>query len=108
MFVDALQSKDDMRALCKAVPHVPKMANMLEGGSTPICTPAELQDMGFKICAYPLSLLGVSMLAMEKALAQLAEGTIPGPDQLPSFAHIQNRVGFDAYYAEETRYKAVE
>lgn len=47
VFVDALRSVEDMRALCAAVPaHVPKMANMLEGGATPICTPAQLQDMG--------------------------------------------------------------
>jgi hypothetical protein len=32
------------------LPGVPKMANMLEGGgSTPICSPAELEDMGFKV-----------------------------------------------------------
>jgi 2-methylisocitrate lyase-like PEP mutase family enzyme len=104
VFVDALTSREDMEALCRAVPQLPKMANMLEGGSTPMCSPAELQDMGFKICAYPLSLLGVSMLAMEKALGSLSTGTIPA--DVPSFAHIQNRVGFDSYYAEESRYKA--
>lgn len=108
VFVDALQSREDMHALCKAVPNVPKMANMLEGGSTPMCTPAELQDMGFKIVAYPLSLLGVSILAMEKALGSLATGALPGPDLLPSFAHIQDAVGFNEYYAQEQRYKAVE
>jgi 2-methylisocitrate lyase-like PEP mutase family enzyme len=52
VFVDALRSEADMRALCAAVPaHVPKMANMLEGGATPICTPAQLDDMG---CDAPL------------------------------------------------------
>lgn len=108
VFVDALQSREDMRALCKAVPNVPKMANMLEGGFTPICTSAELRDMGFKIVAYPLSLLGVSILAMERALGSLATGTLPGPDQLPSFAHIQDAVGFNEYYDQEKRYKTVE
>lgn len=45
------------------------MANMLEGGGkTPIMPPSELQDMGFKLVAYPLSLLGVSMRAMGDAL----------------------------------------
>ncbi len=41
---------------------VPKMANMLEGGGkTPILSPAQLQEMGFKLVAYPLSLLAVSV-----------------------------------------------
>lgn len=48
------------------------MANMLEGGGkTPILAPAELEDMGFKLVAYPLSLLGVSIRAMQTALTDL-------------------------------------
>ena len=40
-------------------PDGPQMANMLEGGGkTPILTPIQLQDLGFKVVAYPLSLLG--------------------------------------------------
>lgn len=39
---------------------------MLEGGGkTPILTPLELEEIGYKIVAYPLSLLGVSIRAME-------------------------------------------
>jgi hypothetical protein len=41
-------------------------ANMLEGGGkTPILSPVELEEIGYKIIAYPLSLIGVSMRAME-------------------------------------------
>lgn len=39
---------------------------MLEGGGkTPILSPIELDELGYKIVAYPLSLLGVSMQAMQ-------------------------------------------
>lgn len=39
---------------------------MLEGGGkTPILSPLELEEIGYKIIAYPLSLIGVSMRAME-------------------------------------------
>lgn len=48
------------------------MANMLEGGGkTPILAPAELEELGFKLVAYPLSLLGVSIRAMQTALTGL-------------------------------------
>lgn len=41
-------------------------ANMLEGGGkTPILTPMELEELGFKIVAYPLSLIGVAISAMQ-------------------------------------------
>ena len=46
-----------------------QMANMLEGGGkTPLLPPAALQELGFSIVAYPLSLLGVSVRAMQRAL----------------------------------------
>lgn len=39
---------------------------MLEGGGrTPILSPMELADVGYKIVAYPLSLMGVSIRAMQ-------------------------------------------
>lgn len=39
---------------------------MLEGGGkTPILTPHELEDIGFKIVVYPLSLIGVCIRAMQ-------------------------------------------
>jgi 2-methylisocitrate lyase-like PEP mutase family enzyme len=69
VFIDALQSKEEMQRFCDACPDTPKMANMLEGGGmTPICQPRELHAMGFKIVAYPLSMLAVSVKAMETAL----------------------------------------
>ena len=82
-----------------------QMANMLEGGGkTPILPPSELEAMGFKLCAYPLSLLGVSVRAMEEALAGLKRGRLPAA--MPSFAELQAAVGFPEYYAEEQRYAA--
>ena len=39
---------------------------MLEGGGkTPMLNPMELEDLGFKLVAYPLSLMGVSIQAMQ-------------------------------------------
>lgn len=39
---------------------------MLEGGGkTPILSPLELEDIGYKLVAYPLSLIGVSIRAMQ-------------------------------------------
>ncbi len=63
-----------------------QMASMLEGGGkTPILPPQQLQDMGFKLCAYPLSLLGVSVRAMEVALEGLKRGQVPASPAMPSF-----------------------
>ncbi|GBG88532.1 hypothetical protein CBR_g48002 [Chara braunii] len=107
VFIDALASVEEMQTFCRDVcPGVPKMANMLEGGGkTPILGLEELEAMGFKIVAYPLSLLAVSVRAMENALHTLKEGEMPPPSSLPSFEEFKDIVGFNKYYAEEERYR---
>ncbi|KAG7674916.1 putative 2,3-dimethylmalate lyase [Nannochloris sp. 'desiccata'] len=105
VFVDALESAAEMRTLCAEVPNAFKMANMLEGGGkTPILTPEELEQMGFKLCAYPLSLLGVSINAMRSALSGLKQGKVPVAPQMPSFQELQAAVGFPEYFEEEAKY----
>ena len=105
LFIDALQSKEEMQRFASVAPGTPKMANMLEGGgSTPICSPRELEDMGFKVVAYPLSLLAVSARAMEVALAEIRDFGYPDEAKMPTFEELKQLVGFPQYYAEEARY----
>ncbi|XP_027929334.1 uncharacterized protein LOC114185666 isoform X2 [Vigna unguiculata] len=105
LFIDALASREEMKAFCEVSPLVPKMANMLEGGGkTPILNPMELEEIGFKIVAYPLSLIGVSIRAMQDSLIAIKGGRIPPPGSMPSFEEIKDILGFNAYYEEEKRY----
>ncbi|XP_020572977.1 uncharacterized protein LOC110019586 [Phalaenopsis equestris] len=107
LFIDALASVEEMKAFCQISPSIPKLANMLEGGGkTPILSPTELQDIGYKLVVYPLSLLGVSIRAMEDALTALKGGRIPPPGTLPTFEEIKETVGFNEYYEEEELYKS--
>ncbi|GJW96590.1 pyruvate/phosphoenolpyruvate kinase [Tanacetum coccineum] len=105
LFVDALASKEEMKAFCEVATSVPKLANMLEGGGkTPILTPLELEDIGYKIVAYPLSLMGVSIRAMEDALVAIKGGRVPPPGSMASFDEVKEVLGFNTYYEEEKRY----
>ncbi|KAL1808028.1 hypothetical protein ACET3Z_025018 [Daucus carota] len=105
LFIDALASKEEMEQFCRISPIVPKMANMLEGGGkTPILSPLELENIGYKLVAYPLSLMGVSIRAMQDALAAIKGGRIPSPGSMPSFEELQEILGFNSYYEEEKQY----
>ncbi|KAK9138920.1 hypothetical protein Sjap_009514 [Stephania japonica] len=105
LFIDALASREEMKAFCDISPSVPKMANMLEGGGkTPILNPNELEEFGFKLVSYPLSLIGVSIRAMEDALTAIKTGRVPPPGSLPLFEEIKDTLGFNDYYEEEKRY----
>lgn len=47
---------------------------MLEGGGrTPILNPLELEELGYKLVAYPLSLIGVSIQAMQVIFLNLCK-----------------------------------
>ncbi|CAO2042007.1 unnamed protein product [Urochloa humidicola] len=106
LFIDALGSVEEMKAFCAVAPEVPKMANMLEGGGkTPILSPAELEQIGFSLVVYPLSLVGVSMRAMQDALVAIKDGGVPPPSILPSFQEIKDTLGFNRYYKEEKQYQ---
>lgn len=54
LFVEAPRSPEQMRAIVAAFAgRVPLMANMVEGGDTPISTGAALGEMGFRIVIFP-------------------------------------------------------
>ena len=102
LFVEAPRSKEEMRRVCGEVPGV-HMANLVEGGATPLLPPELLADIGYRIAAYPLTLLSAAMKAMTDALAEIKAGRHPD-SQLLEFGELRRLVGFDAYYDAESRY----
>jgi 2-methylisocitrate lyase-like PEP mutase family enzyme len=100
-FLEAPLGEDEMRRYCSEVDG-PKMANLIEGGKTPLLPPSRLDAIGYKIAVYPLTLLNVSIQAMRTALASLARSERPAAAM--EFEELKKAVGFPAYYAEEARY----
>ena len=82
-----------MRRYCAEVDG-PKMANLIEGGKTPLLPPAQLEAIGYKIAVYPLTLLNVSIAAMRAALAQPARSE--RPTAAMDFEELKTAVGFPA------------
>jgi 2-methylisocitrate lyase-like PEP mutase family enzyme len=101
-FLEAPTNEAEMRRYCAEV-EGPKMANLIEGGKTPLLAPAQLADIGYTIAVYPLTLLNVSIAAMRTALASLLRGE--RPPAAMDFEQLKTAVGFPEYYAEEARYK---
>jgi 2-methylisocitrate lyase-like PEP mutase family enzyme len=101
-FLEAPTNEDEMRRYCAEV-EGPKMANLIEGGKTPLVAPAQLAAIGYTIAVYPLTLLNVSIAAMRGALASLRRGE--RPPAAMDFEQLKTAVGFPAYYEEEARYK---
>jgi 2-methylisocitrate lyase-like PEP mutase family enzyme len=102
LFVEAPASEDEMKRVCDEVPGH-QMANMVEDGDTPVLPPERLEALGYKIAAYPLTLLSAATRAMNDALHALARGSAP-PGLLP-FEELREIVGFDDYDAALERFR---
>lgn len=101
IFFEAPQSELEMERLCAAI-EGPKMANMVEGGDTPILPPARLEALGYQIAAYPLTLMSAAVRAMMEALDALGAGETP--ERMVDFETLREIVGFPEYDREQARY----
>lgn len=103
LFLEAPQSIGEMKIFCESLPG-PKMANMLEEGDTPLLPPARLAATGYKIAAYPLTLLNSAVFAMQEALKDLQQGRVP--QRRVDFSGIRELVGFEEYDRLLERYRS--
>jgi len=63
-FVEALGSLDELRAIGRRAP-APNVANMIEGGRTPVLPRDRMADLGFQLILYPLTGLFAAARALE-------------------------------------------
>ncbi|WP_420339316.1 isocitrate lyase/PEP mutase family protein [Roseibium sp.] len=103
LFVEAPKTGDEMQTICRELPG-PKMANIVEGGETPELSHRELEDIGFSIAAYPLTLMASAMQAMMGTLAKLKSDEDRTPD-LMNFSELRDRIGFNDYYEASAHYE---
>jgi 2-methylisocitrate lyase-like PEP mutase family enzyme len=94
LFLEAPRDEDEMARCCREVPGL-HMANMLEDGMTPLLPVPRLAELGYRLAAYPLTLLACAVHAMQVALAQLAAGQTP--KYRVGFERLREIVGFEAY-----------
>ncbi|NOR70341.1 MAG: carboxyvinyl-carboxyphosphonate phosphorylmutase [Methylomarinum sp.] len=100
-FLEAPESIEEMQQYCAQVDGY-KVANLIEHGKTPVLPHDQLEAMGYKIAVYPLTLLNVSIQAMQKSLAALKNGETT---EVMDFKQLTKAVGFEEYYAEEQKYR---
>jgi len=107
IFIEAPRSIDEMKIIGKSI-KAPLVANMIEGGATPLNSSEMLNKMGFKIILYPLSVLFANTFATMSILKELKKTgntakfkqKIVNFDQfndlveLPKFKEMEKRYGF--------------
>ncbi|MFP5376038.1 MAG: isocitrate lyase/phosphoenolpyruvate mutase family protein, partial [Acidimicrobiia bacterium] len=108
VFVEAPESAEEMAAIAEATPGCVRVANMIEGGRTPLRTPAELHDLGFDLVVSPLTGLLAAARQMTSAFEVLhRQGTLRDDlDLVLAFDEFNPLVDLEHHYDLERRYAA--
>jgi 2-methylisocitrate lyase-like PEP mutase family enzyme len=104
IFIEAPESPEELARVGAEFRHVPQMANMLEGGRTPLVPPAELFRLGFAMVAYPTSLIFRVTRTIEKALADLKAGRLTLEGEGVGFEAFKDIVDFKSWAETEDRF----
>lgn len=108
LFVEAPRSAEQLEAVCKALgSRLPLLANMVEGGNTPLYTAAELGAMGYSIVIFPGGIVRALARTAQAYYASLrAHGTnTPFAANMFQFGELNELIGTPAMLADGQRYE---
>ncbi|MGA2991017.1 MAG: isocitrate lyase/PEP mutase family protein [Candidatus Korobacteraceae bacterium] len=103
LFIESPETIEELGVIARAF-DAPQLANMLEGGRTPILKPVELQQLGFKMVIYGITLLMRITRVMQQALADLKSGELALFGTGVGWEEYKRIVGFDRWSAIEGKY----
>lgn len=104
-FIEAPESVERLEEIGRRAPP-PNVANMIEGGKTPVLPKEELTRLGFHLILYPLAGLFSAARAIEAMYQKLrADGTTTGEEhRLMSFPEFNDLIGVEEKYAQAQRF----
>ena len=106
VFVEAPRSIDEMKKIGKEI-NAPLVANMIEGGATPLSSADTLSKMGFNIILYPLSVLYANTFATMNILTELKNtgNTTKYKQKVVNFDQFNDLVELPKFRKMEEKYK---
>lgn len=105
LFVESPESEEEMRTIGRSF-DLPLLANMVEGGRTPVLSQADLESIGYKLAIFPVTALLAATQAMQAVYQGLrregssARGTVP----LMPFSDLTQLMGFQAVWDFDKRH----
>jgi len=106
IFIEAPRSIDEMRIIGKSI-KAPLVANMIEGGATPLNSSETLNKIGFNIILYPLSVLFANTFATMSILKELKKTgtTAKFKQKVVSFDQFNDLVELPKFRKMEKQYR---
>lgn len=105
LFVESPETQEEMRQIGRSF-ELPLLANMVEGGRTPVLSHQELESIGYKLAIFPVTALLAATEAMKAVYESFKKtGSSAGlSTPLMPFADLTKLMGFEAIWEFEKRY----
>ena len=109
VFVEAPRTLDEMKKIGEEI-NAPLVANMIEGGATPLNTAETLSKIGFNIILYPLSVLYANTFATMNILQELKKtgNTSKYKQKVVNFDQFNDLVELPKFRKMEKKYKKIK
>jgi 2-methylisocitrate lyase-like PEP mutase family enzyme len=105
LFVESPETVEEMRIIGRAFDK-PLVANMVEGGRTPLLDKATLEEIGYSIAIFPALGFLAAGETLRRVYGQLkARGSSVGVDGLYPFQDFSTLMGFDEVSAFDAKYR---
>ena len=105
LFIESPESEAEMERIGRAF-HQPLLANMVEGGKTPILPRARLAELGYQIAIYPAAGFLATAAALNTMYAHLTTtgSSLDAPVPVFEFKRLTEILGFPEVHAFERRW----
>jgi 2-methylisocitrate lyase-like PEP mutase family enzyme len=110
LFVEAPKAREELAKIVKLVGrNVPLMANMVEGGKTPMLSSSELETLGFALVIFPGGIVRTLAKTAVDYYASLAEhgSTQPFRERMFDFDALNRLIGTPEMLERGRRYEAI-
>jgi 2-methylisocitrate lyase-like PEP mutase family enzyme len=111
LFIEAPRSAEELRRIAETFRgRIPLLANMVEGGATPINTAGDLEAAGFSIVIFPGGIVRALAMAAGEYYASLAEhgSNRPFADRMYDFNGLNRVIGTPEMLAQGKRYDGLD
>jgi 2-methylisocitrate lyase-like PEP mutase family enzyme len=111
LFIEALRDEVQMRSACaRFAGRVPLLANMVEGGKSPLLDSATLQDIGFSLVIFPGGTARAAAYALQQYFRELqTHGSSAGlRERMLDFQGLNDLLGTETLLAQGQRYDAAQ
>jgi 2-methylisocitrate lyase-like PEP mutase family enzyme len=108
IFIEAPESEAELATIARHIKK-PLMANMVNGGQTPLIPAKRLEEIGYRLAIYPVAGFLAAGAALENVYKGIKSNGITGDDvPLYPFAEFSKLLGFEDIWSFERRYAQPE